>query len=110
MPMIIARREGTLAKTRPMTVATAGATNPAKPPRNGLLRWKTLRTMFGANPPDRPASIHMAATTGAAAENSLRADAGIDTREIIDWAAPEVRVTVSAEASTVIPPRMVSAI
>ena len=40
----------------------------------------------------------------------LRADAGIDTRGIIDWAAPEVRVTVSAEVSTVIPPRMVSAI
>ena len=107
MPMVIARRGSTRGERTPTTADAAGATNPVKPLSRPLSRWKTLRTMLGASPPERPASIQTAATTGAAAANSLRAAGGMATRGIIERSAPGARVTVSGDSAMTTIPRIV---
>ena len=77
--MVIAVRGRTRANDSPMTTETAGAMNPASPSSRPLSSWNTLWTMLGARPPESPASIQTAATTGAAATNSIRAAGGIAT-------------------------------
>ena len=66
--------------------------------------------MLGARPPESPASIQTAATTGAAATNSVRAAVGIATFGIIERSAPGPRRMVSGEATTATPPTTVSAL
>nr|WP_242000787.1 hypothetical protein [Kribbella rubisoli] len=90
-----------------MTAEVAGAMNPARPLSRPLFRWKTLRTMLGASPPDKPASIQTAATTGAAAANSFRVTGGKVMRGSSEGSAPGARVTVSGESATTTAPRIV---
>ena len=81
---------------------------PLSPLTRPLFRWKTLRTIVGASPRDRPASIQIAAITGAAAANSLLAAGGTETRGIRERIAPGVRVTLSGESATTTVPRIVT--
>ena len=80
MPIDIARRGSSRANTNPTTADVAGATAPVRPMIRPLSTWKTLWTMPGASPPDRPASIQTAASTGAVVANSRRATVGMATR------------------------------
>ena len=64
--------------------------------------------MLGASPPERPASIQVAAITGAAAANSLRVAGGMVTRGISERSAPGVRVTLSGDRAMTTIPRIVT--
>lgn len=63
--------------------------------------------MLGTSPPERPASIQIAAITGAAAANCLRAAGGMATRGTSERSAPGVRLTLSGDRAMTTIPRIV---
>nr|WP_245971969.1 hypothetical protein [Solirubrobacter pauli] len=110
IPMVNADRGGTRASATPATTETAGAMKPATPSSRPLSRPNTLCTMLGARPPESPASIHTAATTGAEARKGRRTTGGTEIRGISERSAPGSPPAVSGEATTAAPPATVSAL
>ena len=105
--MVIARRGLNRANASPMMAEAAGEMNPARPLSRALFRWKTLRTMLGARPPESPASIQTAAITGAAAASSSRVAGGMATRGTSERSAPGARATLSGDRAMTTIPRIV---